>query len=445
MEFLQIASIFLCLGLLIYLVFRGVSIFIATPICSILMAILSGVDFFEAYMVTYMTGLVGFAKTWLPVFMLGAIFGKVMENTGASKAIALFVVKKMGTSKALVSIVLAGALLTYGGVSMFVASFALYPLALAIFREANISRRLIPATIMAGTFTFTMVALPGSPAIQNIIPTKYFGTTAMAAPVMGVAAAVMMFALSLLWLSHAKKRYDKKGAFYTEPTGKAAVKEHASDDLPNPILSMVPLLLVLVSYNIVPMLFPLSDFVKANMIIPALLIGIASGILLNLKRMKIMETINAGADNSITATLNTSAIVGFGAVIKAVPAFTVLTDAIFSMEISNPLIMLALSIYIVTGATGSSSGGMTIAMDALGDKFVQLSQSTGMPLAAFHRVASVSSAAFDSLPHNGGVIILRDLSGFGYKEIYLDMFVISVAIPLITSFACIIMGAVGMI
>ena len=201
---MEIAIIFVGLILLIVLVFKGISIYIATPLCAILVAILSGVDFFQAYMTTYMDGMVGFAKTYLPMFMLGAIFGKVMEDSGASKSIALFIVNKLGKGKALLSIVLAGAILTYGGVSIFVASFALYPLALAIFREANISRRLIPATIQAGTFTFTMVALPGSPAIQNIIPTNYFGTTAMAAPVLGIIAAVIMFVLSMLWLDHAK-------------------------------------------------------------------------------------------------------------------------------------------------------------------------------------------------------------------------------------------------
>lgn len=444
MEILQILTIFISLGLLIFMVFKGVSIFIATPICAILVAILNGTDFFSAYLETYMTGLVGFVATYFPMFMLGAIFGKVMEDSGASKAIAMFVVQKLGAKKALVSIVLAGAILTYGGVSMFVASFALYPLALAIFREANICRRLIPATIQAGTFTFTMVALPGSPAIQNIIPTKYFGTTAAAAPAMGIIASALMFGLSMIWLGHARKRYDKKGMFFDEPVN-SVVAEGVDENLPNPIISLLPLILVLVSYNIVPMMFDLPEFVNDNMIIPALLIGIVSAILLNFKRINVLSVLNKGADNSIAATLNTSAIVGFGSVIKAVPAFEVLTNAIFGLNINNPLVMLAVSIYIVTGATGSSSGGMTIALEALGDKFIQLSQSTGVSLAAFHRVASVSSAAFDSLPHNGGVIILKDLSGYDYGEIYMDMFVITVAIPLITSVVCIILGGFGIV
>lgn len=444
MQVLQILTIFISLGLLIFMVFKGVSIFIATPICAVLVAILNGTDFFSMYLETYMEGLVNFTKTWLPVFMLGAIFGKVMEDSGASKSIALYVVKAFGAKKAMVSIVIAGALLTYGGVSMFVASFALYPLALAIFREANISRKLIPATIQAGTFTFTMVALPGSPAIQNIIPTKYFGTTAAAAPTMGIIAAVMMFVLSLLWLNHAKNRYQKKGEFFDEPTG-VSDSDEVEEDLPNPILSLLPLILVLVCYNLIPRIFTLPEYVSDNMIIPALLIGIVVGILLNLKRINVLAVLNKGAENSIPATLNTSAIVGFGSVVKSVPAFTTLTDVIFGIKTSNPLIMLALTIYVITGATGSSSGGMTIALEAMGQRFIELSQSSGIPLAAFHRVAAVSSAAFDSLPHNGGVIILRDLSGYGYKDIYWDMFIITVVIPLLTSFLCIFLGSVGVI
>ena len=446
MQALQILTIFLSLGLLIYLVFRGVSIFIATPLCAIAIALLNGSDFFYAYIETYMSGLVGFARTWLPVFMLGAIFAKVMEDSGASKSIALYVVKKLGAGKALISIAVAGALLTYGGVSMFVASFALYPLALAIFREANISRKLIPATIQAGTFTFTMTALPGSPAIQNIIPTRYFDTTASAAPIMGIISSIIMFGLSMFWLFHARKRYDRRGEFYDEPTvAEDSFLGADKNELPSPLLSVLPLILVLVVHNVVPLVFTLPEFVQTNIIIPALAVGVLSGIIFNWKRIKLSNVLNKGANNSIMATLNTSAIVGFGFVIRAMPAFDALTDAIFGFDIGNPLIMLAISIYIITGATGSSSGGMTIALDALGDRFTQLSQSTGVPLAAFHRVASISSGAFDSLPHNGGVIILRDLSGYGYKEIYLDMFVITVAIPLITSWAAIIMGALGII
>lgn len=441
---MEIAIIFLGLILLIFLVFRGVSIYIATPICSILVAILSGVDFFQAYMTTYMEGMVGFAKTYLPMFMLGAIFGKVMEDSGASKSIALFIVGKLGKGKALLSIVLAGAVLTYGGVSMFVASFALYPLALAIFREANISRRLIPATIQAGTFTFTMVALPGSPAIQNIIPTNYFGTTAMAAPVLGIIAAIMMFGLSMLWLGHAKKRYEKKGLFFDEQPGKELPSENA-ENLPHPLISLIPLLTVLVSYNVLPVLLPVGDFVKANMIIPALLLGNIVGILLNLKYLRPLKTLNDGATNSIIPTLNTSAIVGFGAVIKAVPAFAALTDAIFSVNISNPLIAEAIAIYVITAATGSSSGGLTIAMDAMSSKFIDLSQTTGISLQTFHRVAAVSSAAFDSLPHNGGVLVLLDLSGYGYKQIYFDMFMVTVIIPLLTSFVMVFLGGLGVV
>lgn len=288
------------------------------------------------------------------------------------------------------------------------------------------------------------MALPGSPAIQNIIPTNYFGTTAMAAPVLGIIAAIMMFGLSMLWLGHAKKRYEKKGLFFDEQPGKELPSENA-ENLPHPLISLIPLLTVLVSYNVLPALLPVGDFVKANMIIPALLLGNIVGILLNLKYLRPLKTLNDGATNSIIPTLNTSAIVGFGAVIKAVPAFAALTDAIFSVNISNPLIAEAIAIYVITAATGSSSGGLTIAMDAMSSKFIDLSQTTGISLQTFHRVAAVSSAAFDSLPHNGGVLVLLDLSGYGYKQIYFDMFMVTVIIPLLTSFVMVFLGGLGVV
>jgi hypothetical protein len=71
---------------------------------------------------------------------------------------------------------------TYGGVSLFVAFFVLAPMAQALFRAADIPRRLMPAAIALGTSTFTMTAFPGIPAIQDAIPMPFFGTTPFAAP-----------------------------------------------------------------------------------------------------------------------------------------------------------------------------------------------------------------------------------------------------------------------
>ncbi|VEI47581.1 H+/gluconate symporter and related permeases [Actinobacillus equuli] len=104
-------------------------------------------------------------------------------------------------------------MLTYGGVSLFVVVFAVYPLALAVFKEANITRRLIPGTIACGAFTFTMTALPGSPQIQNLIPTRYFGTDAMAAPIMGIIASAVLFFGGVAYLEMRRRNMQRMEFF----------------------------------------------------------------------------------------------------------------------------------------------------------------------------------------------------------------------------------------
>ena len=167
-------GIILGLALLMILAYRGMSIIWIAPICAMIVAVSGGLDLLPAYTDSYMTGFVGFAKNWFPVFMLGAIFGKIMDESGAAKSVAHAVINIIGKKFAILAVVLACAVLTYGGISLFVVVFAIYPLALALFREANITRKLIPGAIALGSFTFTMTAIPGSPQIQNLIPMQYF-------------------------------------------------------------------------------------------------------------------------------------------------------------------------------------------------------------------------------------------------------------------------------
>lgn len=178
-------GIIIGLVLLMVLAYKGISTIWAAPICALIVALTGGLDLIDAYTVTYMQGFVGFTASWFPAFMLGAIFGKVMEATGAAHSVGYWVVKVLGAKRAILAVVLSCAAMTYGGISLFVAIFVVYPIALSLYREANVPRELIPGTFTLGAFTFTMTALPGSPQIQNLIPMQYFGTTPNAAPVLG--------------------------------------------------------------------------------------------------------------------------------------------------------------------------------------------------------------------------------------------------------------------
>lgn len=423
-------GIFLGLALLMFLAYRGMSIIWVAPIAALVVAFTGGLELLPAYTDAYMTGFVGFTKAWFPVFMLGAIFGKIMDETGAAKSVAHFVVSLIGKKLAITAVVLACGVLTYGGISLFVVVFAIYPIALALFRDANITRRLIPGAIALGSFTFTMTAVPGSPQTQNLIPIQYFGTTPTAAPLMGIAAALVMLLGGMAWLTYREKSYAKKGVFFVELDKKVA--EKVDEKLPHWALSLLPLLTVIVSLNLFkqPIIF-------------SLFFGIVLAIALFWNKMpNVITTMNAGAAGSVLAIINTSAAVGFGAVVRAVPGFTALKDFVLGIE-GNPLIAESVAVNILAGATGSASGGMGIALEALGANFVALSESSGIPLEAFHRVASISSGGLDTLPHNGAVLTLLAVTAMTHKDSYLDIFMVATLIPIASVIVAIIMASFG--
>ncbi|SCY99620.1 GntP family permease [Alkaliphilus peptidifermentans] len=431
-------GIIIGLVLLMYLAYRGMSIIWVAPIAALVVAFSGGLELLPAYTGTYMAGLVGFAQAWFPAFLLGAIFGKVMDESGAARSVAYWITKLIGTKFAIAAVVAACAILTYGGVSLFVVVFAIYPLAVALYREANISRKLIPGAIALGSFTFTMTALPGTPQIQNLIPMQYFGTTPAAAPIMGIAAAIVMCGGGLAWLTYRQKKLTVAGDVFTEPDTKVSEVDVAT--LPNPLLSSIPLFLVIIILNVFTKELP-----AAQQVIPPLVVGIFAAILINIKRLpKLIETINAGAAGSVLAIINTSAAVGFGAVVRAVPGFETLTEMVLGIK-GNPLISEAVAVNILAGATGSASGGLGIALAALGDKYVELAATANIPLEAFHRVASLSSGGLDTLPHNGAVLTLLAVCAMTHKDSYKDIFMVGTAIPIVSVIVAIIFASIGLV
>ncbi|MCX2682278.1 GntP family permease [Campylobacter sp. MIT 21-1685] len=411
-------GIFLGLISLMVLAYLGWSIIWVAPIAAGVVAISGGLDLFDAYTNVYMSGFVDFAKDWFPVFMLGAIFGKLMEITHMASSVSLALGKILGEKRAILGVILSAAVLTYGGVSLFVVVFAVYPLALSLFKKANITRRLIPATIALGAFTFTMTALPGSPQIQNLIPIKYFDTTALAAPIMGLVASVIMFVGGYFYLKLRENSLRNLGYVYDDPDEKHNMPLD-NTKVPYFILSLLPLICVVLLLNI----FSFE-------IVTALICGIILILLLNITRYKhFITAINAGAQSSIIAIINTSAAVGFGSVVKNVPDFKTLTD-LLSIK-GSPLISEAVAVNLLAGATGSASGGMGIALQALSEKYKEIALKENIPLELFHRVASISSGGLDALPHNGAVLTLLAITAMTHKKSYLDICVVAVIIPIL--------------
>ncbi|MDF2948141.1 MAG: hypothetical protein K0R07_151 [Sedimentibacter sp.] len=424
-------GIILGLVLLMFLAYRGYSILWVAPVCALVVGLTGGLDLLPMYKDTYMTGLAGYVKSWFPVFMLGAIFGHLMDYTGAAKSIAHWLTKKLGPKRAIIGVVVGCGVLTYGGISLFVVVFAMYPLALELFREANITRKLIPGSIALGSFTFTMTAIPGTPQIQNMIPTTYYGTTPTAAPIMGSVAALLMFVLGVMWLQRREKKFTAAGDVFTEPKGKEAVEVDYSN-LPHPFLSLLPLITVIVTMNA----FKID-------IILALLAGIVLSMLISFNKYQgFTKSISNGAVGSITAILNTAAAVGFGTVVKAVPGFATLTGILLNVP-GTPLISEAIAVNLLAGATGSASGGMSIALEALGEKYMQIALETGIDPAAFHRVASLASGGLDTLPHNGAVLTLLAVTGMTHKDSYIDICMTSLVLPIVSSIPAILLGSIG--
>ena len=223
-------GILVALGLLIFFAYRGWSILLLAPAAAILAAALAGEPLLAHWTHTFMASAAQFVMQFFPIFLLGALFGKLMENSGSVTSIAKFMTERLGPQRAVLAVVLAGAIVTYGGVSLFVAFFVLAPMAHELFRAAAIPRRLMPAAIALGTTTFTMSALPGTPAIQNAIPMPFFGTTPFAAPGLGIIAAIVMFGFGMWWLGRAERSARAKGEGYGDAApGDGA--EQAAEDL----------------------------------------------------------------------------------------------------------------------------------------------------------------------------------------------------------------------
>lgn len=442
-----VIGILLSLGLLMFMAYRGFSVIFFAPIFAILAAVFSGMAIMPTYTEIFLPNLANYVKVYFPFFLLGAIFGKVMEESGAAKSIARFIVQKLGKRRAMLAVVLSAAILTYGGVSLFVVAFAVYPFAASIFKEADIPKRLLPATIALGAFTFTMDALPGTPQIQNSIPMKFFNTDLYAAPIFGILGSIIVLVGGIAYLEWRKRSAQAKGEGYgTNHKQEPEIVEETH--LPSPLLSVIPLVSVLaVTLILQKMIFPKWDIISwvtqapYNMaktgvvgsmnnwaLMIALVVGIVLAIIINPKGIKgnLAKALNAGAIGSLLAVMNTASEVGFGNVIKSLPGFKSIAQALMGINGSgSPLLSEAVTVNVLAGVTGSASGGMSIALDTFGKQYLDWALRAGVDPQLLHRVASMASGGMDTLPHNGAVITLLGIAGLTHKESYKDIFVIT--------------------
>jgi H+/gluconate symporter-like permease len=446
----SIAGIVIALVLLMALAWRGVNVLLLAPLMALLAVLFSpDTPLLASYTQVFMKALGGFVVAFFPLFLLGAVFGKLMEDSGAARVIAHGIVRGLGSSRAVLAIVLACAVLTYGGVS---------PIAAALFRQADLPKRLIPGTIALGAFTFTMTALPGTPAIQNAIPMPYFGTTPFAAPGLGLIGGAVMLVLGVLWLTRRAASARSRGEGYgdSEDQGTPAAPTVFSGALFARAIAPVVLVIAL-NYLLATWWLPALDTrylaqavygatsIDAVRGIWAVIVALtaATVLLVLLQRRELSglaKTLDQGASSSVLPLLNTASQVGFGAVIASLAGFALLRDAVLAIAPGNPLVSMSIAVNILAGITGSASGGMSIALQTLGDTWLAMGQAAGISPELLHRVTAIATGGLDALPHNGAVITLLSICGLTHRQSYLDILVVAVLFPLLALAVVVTLG-----
>ncbi|MBB3102608.1 GntP family permease [Azomonas macrocytogenes] len=434
------------LGLLMFAAYRGYSVILFAPIAALGAVLLTDPSAVApAFTGVFMDKMVGFIKLYFPVFLLGAVFGKLIELSGFSRSIVVAAIDVLGRRRAIPVIVAVCALLTYGGVSLFVVVFAVYPFAAEMFRQSGIPKRLIPATVALGAFSFTMDALPGTPQIQNIIPTSFFGTTAWAAPWLGLSGSVFVVCVGLLYLERQRRKaLEKREGYGSELRNEPETP--ADIPLPHPLIALLPLVLVgllnLAFTHWIPLWYgkthslmlpglaqPVQTEIGKITAIWAVEAALLTGILVvglfgfRVIRGRLAEGSRTAVGGAMLASMNTASEYGFGAVIAALPGFLLFSQAL--QAIPNPLLNEAISVTLLAGITGSASGGMSIALAAMADTFIAAANQAQIPLEVLHRVAAMASGGMDTLPHNGAVITLLAVTGLTHREAYGGIFAIT--------------------
>lgn len=435
--------------LLIWLALRGVNIVFSALLCSLLVVLTNDLPLADAMGDYFSFGPLGaftFAGKFFLLFAAGAMFGRVMGDSHAASSVALALVRKLGAERALWITVLACALLTYGGVVVFVVIFAMYPLGLKLLQEANIPKRLFCGALALGAATFTLTALPGTPSIHNVIASVTLGTDLFAGFWPGLLGGIAMLGLGMWYLERERRKALLAGEGF-EPSPNDRLSDLNDDDYPHWFAALSPILLVL-ALIILPrtflgsasdssMLGAVLNFANSQPVIwpsIALVIGsIVACILFPAVRSNALHVMGHGTNDAIMPLINTAAVIGFGGVVTKTIGFGTFTTAMLDSGLP-PLLSAFTSVSLVSAITGSASGGLQIFMQTLAPAYIEM----GVPLEDLHRIATIASGGFDSLPHSGGVIAMLTITGLTHKQAYKDVGVVTVVIPVVVCLGLIV-------
>ena len=410
---LSVIFVILTLALVMFLVFKKVNIVIASLVAAIVLAVLDGQNVVTAMSETFMTGAANYVKNFFLLFFVSALFGKVMESTGAAASIARGLANLLGEKYAILGVLFAGMVLCYGGISALVIAFTMYPLTLAVFKRANMPRRLIPGAIAAGCFTFAAAALPGTPQTINVTPIPYLGTTVTA----GATIGIVLTCVYMYWEA-ARARAAGDGFEADTATLQAMSKADEMGANINPFVALIPIVVIIV----------LLVGLKINVLI-SMLAGSAVCVILFFKNVKdVSKLLGDAVQSAMGAAITTGCIVGYGAVVSASQGYATLSAALLSLD-APPLISYGLTTTILAGAAGSGTGGLAIALENLAPQYLEL----GVSAEVLHRIGCLSAIGLDSLPHNGAVVVLLTLAGMTHKDSYKQIFVTTVVLTVIVA------------
>jgi H+/gluconate symporter-like permease len=410
-------GILVSLAFIITLALRGWHIIVLAPLAAIIAASFSGLNVLDTLTGPYMTGFTNYARRFYLIFLMGTLFGKFMEDSGAARSIAHAIMRVIGGGsdkplRVLVAFALVPMALTYGGVSLFVVIFTVLPIARHLWQEADIPWHLFMLSFVFGAASMTMTMIPGTPQIQNIMPTRYMNSTPASAPLLGLLGAAVVFTLNVLYMRYCVAKFKREGEHFEPPTGAGVITEatESTGTTPNVWLSLVPMVLVVVFLNV--------PGVKVD-VIYALGIGVLAAMALFWKRYtSVVDTLRKGAVNTVVPIVNTCADVGYGMAIAATAGFKVVSAWLLTLPM-HPIISLSIATNIMAAITGSASGGLGIVLETLAPKYLALGLSPDL----VHRIVVMSSGCFDAMPHNGAVITMLAVAGLTHRQAYKHIFI----------------------
>ncbi|MBE6128153.1 MAG: GntP family permease [Erysipelotrichaceae bacterium] len=445
-----IFGLILGLAVLSILIYKRVPVTYAALAASLTVAIFNLMEPWTALTALF-NGIGSTFGTYFPIFFFATIYGQLMSETGCANAIANYFIKLFGSKSVVLVISITTALLVYGGVTAMVVAFTVFPIGVNLIRKADITKKLLPAMIQLGQATFALTALPGTPQLNNIIPTAYLGTTSTAAPVLGLIATAIMFGLGWVYLEHEVRKSRERGEHFEESSLRpGSIREMDEASLPSPLPAFLPVILLIVLYILFERVTFGSYSLKAmNSFAPvctAMIIAIIYLLVLGIGKGQKEEMVNAlkaGAASSFGPLLSFATVVGFGSVIKATSGYASLVAMVTGLNM-NPFLSAALSVTILAGVTGSASGGINIALSSEALVSSWTSQlTTQAQLNALHRIISVSSCGLDSLPHCGGILATLDVCQETHATAYKYIFMITVIFTLIAAAAIVLLSMLG--